>query len=65
MGMEYNYRRLVSVRAGYKANYDVQGATLGFGVVYRNLRFDYAYMPIESVFGDIHRFSINVLSSGL
>jgi len=64
MGMEYNYRRLVSVRAGYKSNYDMQGPTIGFGVAYRNLRFDYAFMPIENVFGDIHRFSINVLSPG-
>lgn len=64
MGMEYNYRSLLSVRAGYKSNYEMQGATLGFGVVYDNLRFDYAFMPIENIFGDIHRFSINVFSPG-
>jgi|WetSurMetagenome_2_1015567.scaffolds.fasta_scaffold20978_4 hypothetical protein len=64
MGMEYTYRRLVSVRAGYKSNYDLQGPTFGFGVMYRNLRFDYAFMPVEDVMGDIHRFSINVLSPG-
>ena len=52
MGMEYNYRTLLSVRAGYKSNYDVQGPTLGFGVAYRNLKFDYAFMPVEDVFGD-------------
>jgi hypothetical protein len=64
LGMEYTYRRLLSVRAGYKSNYEMQGATLGFGVVYRTLRFDYAYMPIDDVFGDVHRFSINVFSAG-
>ncbi|MFA4947078.1 MAG: PorV/PorQ family protein [Candidatus Krumholzibacteriia bacterium] len=64
MGMEYNYRMLVSVRAGYKSNYQIQGPTFGFGVAYRNLRFDYAFMPVENVFGDIHRFSINVFSPG-
>jgi hypothetical protein len=65
VGMEYNYRTLVSVRAGYKSNYDVQGPTLGFGVAYRNLKFDYAFMPVEDVFGDVHRFSLNVFSSAL
>ncbi|MCX5752438.1 MAG: PorV/PorQ family protein [Candidatus Krumholzibacteria bacterium] len=64
LGMEYNYRMLASVRVGYKSNYQIQGPTFGFGVAYRNLRFDYAFMPIESVFGDIHRFSINVFSPG-
>jgi hypothetical protein len=65
MGMEYNYRTFVSVRAGYKANYALQGPSFGFGVAYRNLKFDYAFMPVENVFGDIHRFSVNVFSSGL
>ncbi len=64
-GTEYTYRRYLSVRFGYKANYDVQGATLGVGVYYKNLRFDYAFMPIDYDLGDSHRFSINVFSSGL
>ncbi len=64
-GAEYTYRRYISVRFGYKANYYVQGATLGVGVYYKSLRFDYAYMPIEYDLGDSHRFSINVFSSGL
>jgi hypothetical protein len=62
LGTEYTYRRLLSVRFGYKANYNVQGATLGLGVFYRSVRFDYAYMPIEFDLGDCHRFSINVFS---
>lgn len=65
LGAEYSYRRYLSVRLGYKANYDVQGATLGFGIYYKSLRFDYAYMPVEYDLGDCHRFSINVFSSGL
>jgi hypothetical protein len=32
--------------------------------MYRTLRFDYAYMPIDDVFGDVHRFSIDVSSPG-
>jgi hypothetical protein len=62
MGMEYNYRELLSVRAGYKGNYYTQGPTLGLGIYYRNLRFDYAFMPMQNNLGDGHRLSINVLS---
>ncbi|MDD4857566.1 MAG: PorV/PorQ family protein [Candidatus Krumholzibacteria bacterium] len=63
-GVEYNYRGLLSVRAGYKANYYSQGPTLGLGVYYRNLRFDYAFMPTSYDLGDSHRFSINLFSPG-
>jgi len=65
LGTEYVYRDILSIRFGYKANYYVQGATMGFGILYKDLRFDYAYMPIELELGDSHRFSINVFTSGL
>ncbi|UCF05640.1 MAG: PorV/PorQ family protein [bacterium] len=63
LGTEYQYKQLLSIRFGYKSNYYVQGATLGAGVIYKNVRFDYAYMPMEYELGDSHRFSINVFSS--
>ena len=62
LGAEYMYERLLAVRFGYKANYYVQGATLGVGVFYKSLRFDYAFMPMEYELGDSHRFSISVFS---
>ena len=65
VGAEYNYERYVSVRAGYKSNYYVQGLTFGIGVNYKNLRFDYAFLPIEFELGDSHRLSFTVQSSGL
>jgi hypothetical protein len=63
LGTEYRYKQLLSVRFGYKSNYYVQGATLGAGVIYKNLRLDYAYMPMEYELGNSHRFSITVFSS--
>ncbi|HSG27737.1 MAG TPA: PorV/PorQ family protein [Candidatus Krumholzibacterium sp.] len=63
MGMEYTYDRRLAVRLGYKSGYHVQGATMGLGVFYRNLRFDYAYGAISDELGDIHRFSINLYPS--
>jgi len=65
VGAEYTYRSLVSIRAGYKGNYYVQGPTFGLGVRRGALAFDYAYMPMKNDVGDAHRFSVNVVSAGL
>lgn len=62
-GLEYTYERLLMVRFGYKSGYDVQGATMGAGIAWKSLRFDYAYMPIDFELGDAHRFSLTVSPS--
>jgi hypothetical protein len=62
-GLEYAYQRLLMLRLGYKNGYDVQGATMGAGIVWKSLRFDYAFMPIDYELGDAHRFSLTVLPS--
>ncbi len=62
-GLEYSYQRLLMLRFGYKSGYDIQGATMGAGVAWKSLRFDYAYMPIEYEMGDAHRFSLTVSPS--
>ena len=59
-GLEYSYQRLLMLRFGYKSGYNVQGPTMGVGVVWKTLRFDYAYMPIDYDLGDAHRFSFTV-----
>jgi long-subunit fatty acid transport protein len=64
-GMEYSYREMVAIRAGYKTNYDTQGATVGLGVNWRGFSFDYAYMPMDFNLGDAHRFSLNVSTPAL
>lgn len=58
IGGEYSYRRVVALRAGYKAGYDVQGATFGLGVVYRDIAIDYAFLPVSNDLGDSHRFGV-------
>jgi len=62
-GVEYSYQRLLMLRFGYKSGYEIQGATMGFGVAWKSLRFDYAYMPIDYDMGDAHRFSLTVSPS--
>lgn len=63
-GLEYTYRSIVSVRTGYKGNYYAQGFTLGVGVRYKSLVFDYAYLPVEFDLGDCHRVSLSLASAG-
>jgi len=58
-GGEYSYKRMLALRAGYKAGYDSQGATFGFGVVYREIGLDYAFLPVKNELGDSHRFALN------
>jgi hypothetical protein len=58
IGGEYSYRRMLALRAGYKAGYDSQGATFGFGVVYRDVAVDYAFLPVSNDLGDSHRFGL-------
>ncbi|MBD3179324.1 MAG: PorV/PorQ family protein [Candidatus Latescibacteria bacterium] len=64
-GMEYTFRDILSVRGGYKGGYDSQGPTMGIGLLYNSIRFDYAYMPMDYDLGNAHRFSINVFPSSL
>jgi hypothetical protein len=58
-GGEYSYRRMFALRAGYKAGYDSQGATFGFGVVYHEIGVDYAFLPVSNDLGDSHRFALS------
>ncbi len=63
MGLEYMYHNVLAVRLGYKKGYYVQGASMGCGLFYKNLRFDYSYAAIADELGDVHRISINVFPS--
>jgi hypothetical protein len=58
MGAEYMYRRLLALRAGYKAGYDSQGGTFGLGVIWKTLEVDYAFMLTKNDLGDSHRLSL-------
>lgn len=58
IGGEYSYRRTLHVRAGYKAGFDSQGATFGFGVTYSGVQVDYAFLPVSNDLGDNHRFGL-------
>ncbi len=57
MGTEFILNDLISVRGGYKFNYDEEGLTLGAGVQYNFLRLDYSYNHFGEIFGSVNQFS--------
>ena len=63
VGAEYNFKNLLSLRTGYRFNYDELGLTLGLGFDYKlenwELGLDYAYIN-TGVFNSVHMFSIGI-----
>jgi len=57
-GMEYWYREIFALRAGYKAGYDLDSFTCGVGFVWENFQLDYGWGMSASKMGDNHRFSL-------
>ena len=63
VGAEYTYMNLVSLRAGYKFNYDMEGLTAGIGFQKKlggiGLNIGYAYSDVQ-YFDAVHRISLGV-----
>jgi len=59
-GMEYWYREIFALRAGYKIGYDLDSFTCGVGLVWKNFQLDYGWGMIGTKMGDNHRFSLTV-----
>jgi len=67
IGIEYEFNNIVTFRAGYKFNYDLEGLTFGFGIKQKlgllKILLDYSYGVLDAEvgsFGNIHRISIGV-----
>jgi hypothetical protein len=61
VGLEYTYQNLISLRGGYKYNYDEEGLTagVGFNIQSGNLGFKVGYSYSEfGVFDGINRFDV-------
>ncbi len=63
-GVEWTFNRLISLRAGYRLNSEVETFSAGFGLNLKvnnwPIRFDYAYSDFSDL-GATHRFGINWL----
>ncbi|MEW5692276.1 MAG: PorV/PorQ family protein [Candidatus Hydrogenedentota bacterium] len=61
IGFEWNFKNLLQLRAGYRFTSDLEPSdaiTAGLGISYKDLSFDYAYVPYGEL-GNTHRFSGN------
>ncbi len=64
MGLEYEFARLLSLRAGYKFFYDNDGLTLGGGLQYAagdlGLAVDYSFGSMGTYLGNVQRISLAI-----
>jgi Type IX secretion system protein PorV len=65
LGVEYEYASLLSLRGGYKFNYDFDGFTFGVGIKHAiegvQLSADYSYGDMGVYLGNVQRFSIGLI----
>ncbi len=57
-GGEVIYNKLIAARVGYQTGYKSRGFTAGFGLMWGNLKFDYAFLPFSLGLGDANLFSL-------
>ncbi len=61
LGLEYALKDIVSLRGGYKFNFDEESWTLGFGIKADRFRLDYAYNDFGEFLGNVQRFTFNII----
>ena len=57
-GGEIIYNQTFAARVGYQSGYEARNFTGGIGIMWGNLRLDYAYMPFSLGLGNANLFSI-------
>ena len=57
-GSDIVYDKLISLRVGYQTGYKTREFTAGLGIMWGNLKFDYAYLPFSLGLGNANLFSI-------
>ena len=55
---EIDLLRYLTLRAGYLTGYDARGFAAGFGLTYKGIRFDFAYLPYSDDLGTETRYSV-------
>ncbi|PKL81702.1 MAG: hypothetical protein CVV24_13895 [Ignavibacteriae bacterium HGW-Ignavibacteriae-3] len=56
-GGEAVYDHILSLRVGYAGGYDSKSISTGFGVYWKGINLDYAYVPVKYGLGDSHIIS--------
>lgn len=57
-GGEALYNKLFAARMGYQTGYESRGFTAGIGLLWGNLKFDYAFLPFNLGLGNANLFSV-------
>lgn len=57
-GGEIFYDKFFALRAGYAGGYDSKNISAGFGICWKGINLDYAYVPVKYGLGDSHIISL-------
>ncbi len=60
-GINATYRKIFVVRFGYKLNYETQSFTAGIGLMIKNIKVDYSYLPYSNDLNDVHQIGISYI----
>jgi hypothetical protein len=58
LGAEFDYAGRAALRLGYKAGYDSQGLSVGAGLRWQQITFDYAFLAVGNDLGSAHRLGL-------
>lgn len=58
IGAEILYDKLLALRGGYQTGYESRNFTAGVGLMWGNLKFDYAFLPFQLGLGNANLFSL-------
>ena len=61
IGTEFLYDGFLALRAGYVTAYEAKSLSGGLGIIWNNIKFDYAFTPFDYSFGSAHTISVSYL----
>jgi hypothetical protein len=65
LGMEVGLVNMVALRLGHRGDFETSGLTLGAGLAFKNMTFDYAYTDLGANLGGTHRISLSLRTRGI
>lgn len=60
VGLEYRVKQNLFLRGGYLTGHDTRSWSLGLGLMRRNWRLEYAFVPVSRGLGDVHRVALGI-----
>ena len=60
LGVEYTIKQRLFLRGGYRSGHETRDISFGLGLVRRNWRIAYAYVPTDMDLGGSHRVAVGI-----